>query len=87
MIHTKINTIKEIVMLTTLKAVCSMLIIVSMCLTAANIYPYNLYIAVLPTIGWIYISCVWKDKSLIAMNVTALVIYTVGILNYLKSIT
>ncbi len=74
-------------MLNTLKALCSMLIIVSMCLTAANIYPYNLYIAVLPTIGWIYISCVWKDKSLIAMNVTALVIYTVGILNYLKSIT
>ena len=69
-------------MLTTLKAVCSMLIIVSMCLTATNIYPLNLYIAILPTIGWVYISCVWKDKSLIAMNITALVIYMIGILNF-----
>jgi hypothetical protein len=73
-------------MINTLKAVCSMLIILSMCLTSANIYPLNLYIAVLPTIGWIYISCVWKDKSLIAMNVTALVIYIIGILNYVTSL-
>ena len=73
-------------MINTLKAVCSMLIILSMFLTAANIYPYNLYIAVLPTIGWIYISCIWKDKSLIAMNVTALVIYVIGILNYVTSV-
>ncbi len=73
-------------MINTLKAVCSMLIILSMCFTAANIYPLNLYIAVLPTIGWIYISCVWKDKSLIAMNVTALVIYIIGILNYVTSV-
>ena len=72
-------------MINTLKAVCSMLIILSMCLTAANIYPYNLYVAVLPTIGWIYISCVWKDKSLIAMNVTALVIYIIGILNFVTN--
>ena len=72
-------------MLLTVKWVSSILIIVSMLLTAANIYPYNLYIAVLPTIGWIYISFVWKDKALISMNFVALTIYTLGIINYLHN--
>jgi len=54
-----------------------------MILTAANIYPHNLFIAVLPTVGWIYISFVWRDKALIAMNFTALTIYMLGIANYL----
>ena len=69
--------------LNTIKWVSSLLIILSMILTAANIYPLNLFIAVLPTIGWIYISFMWKDKALIAMNFTALTIYLLGITNYL----
>ena len=70
-------------MLNVIKWVSSLLIILSMILTAANIYPLNLFIAVLPTIGWIYISFMWKDKALIAMNFTALTIYLLGITNYL----
>ena len=70
-------------MLNVIKWVSSLLIILSMILTSANIYPANLLIAVLPTIGWIYISFVWKDKALIAMNFTALTIYLLGITNYL----
>jgi hypothetical protein len=71
-------------MLNCIKWISSLLIILSMILTAGNIYPYNLYIAVLPTIGWIYISFAWKDKALIAMNFTALTIYLLGITNYLN---
>ena len=70
-------------MLNGIKWTGSIIIIVSMILTSANIYPANLIIAVLPTIGWIYISFVWKDKALIAMNFTALTIYLLGITNYL----
>ena len=66
------------------KWISSVLIILSMILTAANIYPANLFIAVLPTVGWIYISFVWRDKALIAMNFTALTIYLLGIANYLR---
>ncbi len=66
-----------------IKWISSLLIILSMILTASNIYPANLYVAVLPTIGWIYISFVWKDKALIAMNFTALTIYMLGIAKYL----
>ena len=70
--------------LNTIKWISSIFIIISMILTAANIYPANLFIAVIPTIGWIYISFVWRDKALIAMNFTALTIYLLGITNYLR---
>ena len=72
-------------MLNVIKWTGSIIIIVSMILTSANIYPANLFIAVLPTIGWIYISFAWKDKALIAMNFTALTIYLLGITHYFQS--
>ena len=57
-------------------------IIGSMLLTAFNIYPLNLYIAIPATVGWIVVSFVWKETSLIAMNIVALGIYLLGIINY-----
>ena len=57
-------------------------IIGSMLLTAYNIYPLNLYIAIPATIGWLVISFVWKETSLIAMNTIALMIYILGVINY-----
>ena len=57
-------------------------IIGSMLLTAFNIYPLNLYIAIPATVGWIVVSFVWKETSLIAMNIVALGIYILGIINY-----
>ena len=53
-----------------------------MLLTAYNVYPMNLYVALPATLGWIYVSFIWKDKALIAMNFTALGIYLLGISNY-----
>ena len=53
-----------------------------MLLTAYDIYPLNLYIAIPATIGWLVISFVWKESSLIAMNIVALGIYILGIINY-----
>ena len=57
-------------------------IISSMLLTAYNVYPLNLYIAIPATLGWMVVSFVWKETSLIAMNVVALGIYLLGIFNY-----
>ena len=57
-------------------------IIGSMLLTAYNIYPLNLYIAIPATLGWIVVSFVWKETSLIAMNTIALCIYILGAINY-----
>ena len=63
--------------LSTLGIICSML------LTAYNVYPLNLYVAIPATLGWIAVSFVWEETSLIAMNLVALAIYLLGILNYL----
>ena len=68
-------------MLNTIKWLGSIFIIFSMILTASNIYPYNLYSAVPGTLIWIYVSFMWNDKSLIAMNLVALTIYMLGIIN------
>ena len=68
-------------MLNCIKWVGSVIIILSMILTASNIYPYNLYTAIPGTLIWIYVSFMWNDKSLIAMNLVALTIYMLGIIN------
>ena len=70
-------------MLNTIKWTGSIIIIISMILTASNIYPYKLYTASPGTLAWIYVSFKWNDKSLIAMNFVALTIYLLGITNYL----
>ena len=57
-------------------------IIASILLTAYNIYPLNLYVAIPATLGWIVVSFMWNETSLIAMNLVALAIYCLGILNY-----
>ncbi len=68
--------------ITAVKTFSSVVIIMSMIFTAANIYPINLYIAVPATLGWLWVSFQWKDKSLIAMNLVGLTIYMLGITNY-----
>ena len=70
-------------MMILLKWLSTLGIIGSMLLTAYNIYPLNLYIAIPATIGWIVVSFVWEETSLIALNLIALCIYLLGILNYL----
>tara|TARA_B110000208_G_scaffold109596_1_gene135513 strand:- start:1033 stop:1206 length:174 start_codon:yes stop_codon:yes gene_type:complete len=55
-----------------------------MILTASGDYhPYNLYIAVPATIGWVIVSFAWRDKSLILMNIIALTIYLLGITKHI----
>ena len=72
-------------MLNTIKWISSVLIIISMILTASGDYhPWNLYIAVPATVGWVIVSFCWKDKSLILMNTIALTIYMLGITKYLN---
>jgi len=71
-------------MIQTIKWISSLLIIISMILTATGDYhPYNLYIAVPATIGWVIVSFAWRDKSLILMNIIALTIYLLGIAKHI----
>ena len=71
-------------MIQAVKWLSSLLIIISMILTASGDYhPYNLYIAVPASVGWIVVSFCWKDKSLILMNTIALTIYLLGITKHI----
>ena len=73
-------------MLNTIKWISSVLIIISMILTASGDYhPYNLWIAIPATIGWVIVSFCWMDKSLILMNIIALTIYMLGIAKHITT--
>ena len=71
-------------MTNTIKWIGSIIIIISMILTAANIYPHNLLTAIPGTLAWMYVSFKWNDKSLILMKTIALTIYMLGITKYLN---
>ena len=73
-------------MINCIKYTSSLLIIISMILTASNIWPLNIIVAIPSTIGWIYLSYyIFKDISLTLMNTTALVIYLLGITKYITT--
>jgi hypothetical protein len=70
-------------MTNTVKWISSIIIIISMILTSANIYPLNIFLALPATLGWIYVSFQWKDKAMISMNFVALTIYILGVVNFI----
>ena len=61
------------------KWLSSFVIITGMAATTANLYPYNLYLHLMGIIGWLIVSLVWHDKSLIVLNTVAAFIFLNGI--------
>tara|TARA_B100000519_G_C13863913_1_gene260277 strand:+ start:150 stop:461 length:312 start_codon:yes stop_codon:yes gene_type:complete len=61
----------------------SITLIIAMLLNANNIFPLNLYISVIGLIGWLIVSLLWKDRSLIVLNTVAVAIYLNGIVQHL----
>lgn len=66
------------------KWISSILMIVTMSLTAVNIYPYNVFLGLISSIGWVYVSIRWNDRALIILNTIAVGIYLVGTLSVVK---
>ena len=64
------------------KWISSILMIVTMSLTAVNIYPYNVFLGLISSIGWVYVSIRWNDRALIVINAVSLAILTNGLLTY-----
>tara|TARA_Y100000310_G_scaffold83861_1_gene80494 strand:- start:425 stop:661 length:237 start_codon:yes stop_codon:yes gene_type:complete len=64
-----------------LKWASSIILLVAMTFTAQNMFPFNLYLHVLGTIGWLVVSMVWNDRALIVVNSVALSIFANGILS------
>ena len=65
-----------------IKWASSIILIVAMLFTSANMFPVNLYIANIGFVGWLVVGMMWQDRSLIVLNSVSLAIYSLGILNH-----
>ena len=65
-----------------IKWASSIMLIVTMILTSANIFPINLYIGLLGMAGWLVVGLLWHDRALIVLNAVSLAIYSMGIIYY-----
>jgi len=59
----------------------SMFLIVAMMMTSVNIFPLNLYVALVGMTAWLVVGILWHDRALIVLNAVSVAIYGVGIMN------
>ena len=64
-----------------IKWASSVLLIITMLLTSANVFPINLYIGVVGMAGWLVVGLLWHDRALIVLNAISVAIYGMGIVN------
>jgi hypothetical protein len=60
----------------------SIVLIIGATTTAMNLYPFNMYFQFVGITGWLVVSIMWKDWSLITVNIVGSVIMLVGIIHY-----
>ena len=58
-----------------------MFLIVAMMMTSVNIFPLNLYVALVGMTGWLIVGILWHDRALIVLNAVSVAIYGLGIMN------
>ena len=51
-----------------IKWASSIILILAMLFTSANMFPINLWIANIGFIGWLVVGMLWHDRSLIVLN-------------------
>ena len=64
------------------KWISSVLIIIAMALTSANIYPTNIWFHMIGVTGWLIVGMLWHDRALIFLNGVAIFVFASGLLNY-----
>ena len=62
-----------------LKWIASIILIIAMIFTSNNMYPYNLFLHFIGIGGWLWVSILCNDRSLIVVNSVALAIFANGI--------
>ena len=65
-----------------IKWASSVLIIIAMALTSANLYPINIVFHLLGVSGWLVVGMLWHDRALIFLNGVAIFVFATGILNH-----
>jgi len=65
-----------------IKWFASIVLIFGALTTAMNMYPYNMYFQWTGITGWLIVGIMWKDWSLIVVNIVGSTIMMIGILHY-----
>ena len=65
-----------------LKWASSLILIVAMIMTTNNVYPFNMFLQFVGVAGWLIVSVMWNDRSLIVVNAVACAIFLNGIFQY-----
>ena len=65
-----------------IKWISSIIILCGMILTSQNIYPINLMIHATGVLGWLIVSIMWNDRSLIVVHACALTLLVNGLIAY-----
>ena len=64
------------------KWVSSIIIIVGMVLSSANIYPMNIWVHMFGVTGWLIVGMLWHDRALIFLNGIAIFVFASGLFNH-----
>ena len=64
------------------KWVSSIIIIVGMVLSSANIYPINIWVYMFGVTGWLIVGMLWHDRALIFLNAVAIFVFASGLVNH-----
>ena len=65
-----------------IKWVSSIVLIIGMILAANNLYPYNIVVQCAGIVGWLVVSIMWNDRSLIIVNAVGAAILINGLVSY-----
>ena len=72
---------REIKSVRGLKWFGSILLLIGLCFTSFNIYPLNLYFMLIGSAVWVSVGYIWKDGSIILLNVVGFIITLVWLIN------
>tara|TARA_B110000902_G_scaffold107688_1_gene127264 strand:- start:108 stop:374 length:267 start_codon:yes stop_codon:yes gene_type:complete len=64
----------------------SILIVLAMIASTNQLYPYNIFLQFFGCLGWLWVSIIWNDRSLIVVNAVACAIFINGFVMYFKGI-
>ena len=65
-----------------LKWASSIVLIFAMIATTNDLYPWNMFLQFIGVAGWLWVSIIWNDRSLIVVNAVACAIFLNGIFQY-----
>ena len=65
-----------------IKWVSSIILIIGMILAANNLYPYNIVVQCAGIVGWLVVSIMWNDRSLMIVNAVGIAILFNGLVGH-----